>query len=40
MNEDYKEDSGCFGRGLIILLVVGVIFFGLLVGVCGFRPFQ
>jgi hypothetical protein len=38
MEEEYKEDiAGCLGRAVIVLLIVGVVFFGLLVGMCGLK---
>jgi hypothetical protein len=35
MDEDLKEGLGCFGKGLIVLLLVAVVGFGLIVGMCG-----
>ena len=35
MAEEDREGLGCFGTGLIVFLVVIVIAFGLLVGMCG-----
>jgi len=39
MREEAREDLGCLGRGLIVVLLVIVIGFGLLVGICG-HPFR
>jgi len=40
VKEEENEFLRYFGRAVIILLIVGVVFFGLIVGMCGFRPFS
>jgi hypothetical protein len=35
MSEDGKEFLRSLGRAVIILLIVGVVFFGLIAGMCG-----
>jgi hypothetical protein len=35
--EETKDGLGCFGIGLIVVLIVIVVAFGLLVGVCGLK---
>jgi len=32
-----KDTLGCFGIGVIVVLIVIVVAFGLLVGVCGIK---
>jgi hypothetical protein len=39
MTEGGKEFLGCLGRAIIVLLIVGVVFFGLIAGVCGVAIF-
>ena len=35
--EEAKEGPGCFAIGLIVVLVVIVVAFGLIVGMCGIK---
>lgn len=35
MAEEGREGSGCFTTGVIVFLVLIVVVFGLLVGMCG-----
>jgi hypothetical protein len=37
MSESESSGWGCFGKAMIVLLVLVVIGFGLLVGMCGGR---
>jgi len=39
MAGELEEGFGCTGKGLIIALVLVVIVFGLLAGMCGLRVF-
>jgi hypothetical protein len=35
MDEGVRKGLGCFAKGVFVLLILAVIGFGLLVGMCG-----